>query len=204
MFSKKCTSTSLVSRAVVNHFTAPLPRAWPLNSPHAPAPAAPALRCGCTLVCTPRQVFQNKKNEEFSSPTMCSARDAVDSGNGARALVRFRHARAKIWWLCRALLPAVHAAPTVSLHTHFVDSMRFKKTPKGHSPGKCRAGLAALQPPFALCFAGGRGCYPLAPLPLIRRAPFLASLRAYLDLQTAVRQPRQCLNKLYDDNHHCY
>jgi hypothetical protein len=26
------------------------------------------------------------------------------------------------WWLCRALLPAAHVAPTVSLHTPFVDS----------------------------------------------------------------------------------
>jgi hypothetical protein len=85
-----------------------------------------------------------QKNVEFYSPTICSARDAVDSGQGARALVRFRHVRAKIRWLCRALLPAAHAAPSVSLHTPFVGSMRFKKTPKGHSPGKCWAGLAAL------------------------------------------------------------
>jgi hypothetical protein len=58
---------------------------------------------------------------------MCSARDAVDSGRGARALVRFRHVHAKIWWLCRALLPAAHVAPAVSLHTPFVESSVSKK-----------------------------------------------------------------------------
>jgi hypothetical protein len=58
---------------------------------------------------------------------MCSACDTLESGRGARALVRFRHAHAKIRWLFRALLPAAHVAPTVSLHTLFVDSSVSKK-----------------------------------------------------------------------------
>jgi hypothetical protein len=72
-------------------------------------------------------MLQNKKMWTFSSPTMCSARGAVDSGRGARELVRFRHAHAEIRWLFRALLPAAHVAPTVSLHTPFVDSSVSKK-----------------------------------------------------------------------------
>jgi hypothetical protein len=153
--------------------TPPRPRAWPLNSYHAPARATPALRCGCTLVCTPRQVFQNKKMRTFSSPTMCSARDAVDSGRGARALARFRHVHAKMRWLCRALLPAAHVAPTVSLHTPFVDSSVSKKR---HQRATLLESAVFFKPrcssPVALCIAGGRGCCPLAPLTLSRRIPF--------------------------------
>ena len=36
-------------------------------------------------------------------------------------------------------------------------------------------GWPRCSPPVALCFAGGRGCCPLAPLPLSYRVPFLAS-----------------------------
>ena len=61
---------------------------------------------------------------------MCSARDAVDSGRDARALVRFRHVHAKMRWLCRALLLAAYVAPTVSLHTPFVDGSVSKKDTK--------------------------------------------------------------------------
>jgi hypothetical protein len=48
--------------------TPPRPRVWPLNSSHAQARSAPALRCGCTLVCTPRQVIQNTKCGLFPLP----------------------------------------------------------------------------------------------------------------------------------------
>jgi hypothetical protein len=83
--------------------------------------------CACTLFMHPATGVPKQKNVEFSSQTMFSARDAVDSGQGARALVRTRHVR------------------------------------------------SCCCPPVALCFAGGRGCCPLAPLPLSYRVPFLAS-----------------------------
>ena len=99
-------------------------------------------------------MFQNKKMRTFSSPTMCSARDAVDSGRGARALARFRHMHAKMRWLCRALLPAAHVAPTVSLHTPFVDSSVPKKI---HQRATLLKSAVFFKPrcssPVALCIA---------------------------------------------------
>jgi hypothetical protein len=78
----------------------------------------------------PATGVSKQKMRTFSSPTICSARDVVDSGRGARALVRFQHAHAKIRWLFRALLPAAHVSPAGSLHTPFVDSSVSKKITK--------------------------------------------------------------------------
>jgi hypothetical protein len=91
---------------------------------------------------------------------MCLACDAVDSGRGARALVRFWHTHANMRWLRRALLPAAHVAPTVSLHTPNVESSVSKKDTKEPLSWPVlfifyRA--AAPQSPCAL-----RGCCPLA------------------------------------------
>jgi hypothetical protein len=117
-------------------------------------------------------VAKQKKMWTFPSPTMCSARGAVDSGRGTRAFVRFRHAHAKIRWLFRALLPAAHAAPAISLHTPFVDSSVSKKVTKEPLSWRVRFFFTALRSPVALCIAGGRRCCSLAPLALSRRAPF--------------------------------
>ena len=90
---------------------------------------------------------------------MCLACDAVDSGRGAHALVRFWHTHANMRWLRRALLPAAHVAPTVSLlHTPIVDSSVSKKR---HQRATLLASAvffyraAAPQLPCAL-----RGCCP--------------------------------------------
>jgi hypothetical protein len=111
----------------------------------------------------------------FPSPTIFSARDAVDSGRGIRALLRFRHAHAKIRWLFHALLPAAHVAPAVSLHTPFVDSSVSKKIHQRATLLASAVFFTALRSPVALCIAGGRGFCSLAPLALSRRAPFSAS-----------------------------
>ena len=142
-------------------FARPCTKTFAVNAhPHSPSTARLAIEfITCASTCRassplwlhpcmhPATGVPKHKMWTFSSPTMSSARGAVDSGRDARALVRFQHVHAKMWWRCRALLPAAHVAPTFLLHTPFVDSMRFKKTPKGHSPGKCWACLAALQPP---------------------------------------------------------
>ena len=85
--------------------------------------------------------------------------NTMDSGRGARALVRFWHTHANMRWLRRALLPAAHVAPTVSLlRTPIVDSSVSKKR---HQRATLPASAdffyraAAPQSPCAL-----RGCCP--------------------------------------------
>jgi hypothetical protein len=169
-------------------FTRPCTKTFAVNAhPHSPSTARLALEfITCASTCRassplwlhpcmhPATGVPKHKMWTFSSPTMSSARGAVDSGRDARALVRFRHVHAKMWWRCRALLPAAHVAPTFLLHTPFVDSMRFKR----HQRATLLASAGLVWPrcslPVALCFAGGRGCCPVVPLPLSRRVPFFS------------------------------
>ena len=121
--------------------------AWPCTKtfavnahPHSPSTARLAIKfISCASTChasSPLWLYpcmhpatgvpKQKNADNFLSHDVLGARRR-GLGSGRPRTCTFRHVHAKMRWLFRALLPAAHVAPTVSLHTPFVDSNVSKK-----------------------------------------------------------------------------
>jgi hypothetical protein len=136
--------------------TPPRPRAWPLNSSHAPARAAPALRCGCTLVRTPRQVFKKKSGLFLSHDLLGARRCGLGTRRPSICTIPARACEDTVA-VPRAATGGACCADRFAAHTLRRQQRYKKKTPKSHSPEKSCLFFPRCSSPVALCIAGGRG-----------------------------------------------
>jgi hypothetical protein len=98
---------------------------------------APALRCGCTIVCTPRQVFQNKKYGLIPLPR-CARRAAPWTWDGAPAHSYDSGTRMRRFGGCFARCYRRNMLLRPFRCKHPVSTAAFqKKSSKSHTPGEC-------------------------------------------------------------------
>jgi hypothetical protein len=145
--------------------TPPRPRAWPLNSSHAPASAAPALAVAAPLYAPRDRCSKTKKMWNFTLPRF------------ARRATPWTRARAPAHLYDSGTCVRRYGGCAVRCYRRHMLRRPFRCThPSSAACVSKRHQRATLLASAGLgwprCFAGGRGCCPLAPLTLSRRVPF--------------------------------